>query len=90
MMRLAFVCVLLILTNTVMLGQSNPIPLLNQPLVPASAAPGGKGFTLTINGTGFTSNAEVYWNGSLRPTTVVSPKLCTPETVPRWERPTLP
>jgi len=72
MKRPAFVSVLLILTNTLLLGQSNPIPLLSQPLVPASAAPGGKGFTLNINGTGFTSNAEVYWNGSLRPSTVVS------------------
>jgi hypothetical protein len=53
-------------------GQSNPIPLINQPMVPASATPGGNAFTLTINGTGFTSTAAVYWNGSLRPTTVVS------------------
>jgi len=64
------ICVLL--ASTLALGQSNPIPLVNQPLVPASAAPGGAGFTLTINGWGFTSTAEVYWNGSLRPTTVVS------------------
>jgi hypothetical protein len=61
-----------LLASTLALGQSNPIPLINQPLVPASAAPGGSGFTLTVNGTGFTSTAEVYWNGSLRPTTVVS------------------
>ncbi len=53
-------------------GQSNPIPLINQPLVPASAAPGGSGFTLTVNGAGFTSTAAVYWNGSIRSTTVVS------------------
>jgi hypothetical protein len=73
MKRLGLACAFLILVSTMMLGQSNPVPVINQPLVPASAAPGGKGFTLTINGTGFTSTAEVYWNGSLRATTVVSP-----------------
>ncbi len=51
----------------------NPIPLLIQPLVPASVAPGSGAFTLTVNGAGFTSNATVYWKGSLRSTTVVSP-----------------
>jgi hypothetical protein len=72
MQRLGSVCAFLTLASCLMLGQSNPIPLINQPLVPASAAPGGKEFTLTINGTGFTSTAAVYWNGSLRPTTVLS------------------
>ena len=66
-----FVLVCLLLVSALALGQG-PVPLLYQPLVPATAAPGGKGFTLTINGAGFTSAAEVYWNGSLRPTTVVS------------------
>ena len=64
-----FVCVLLV--SALALGQG-PVPLIYQPLGPASAAPGGKGFTLTINGAGFTSTAQVYWNGALRPTTVVS------------------
>jgi FG-GAP-like repeat/Abnormal spindle-like microcephaly-assoc'd, ASPM-SPD-2-Hydin len=49
-----------------------PIPLINQPMVPASVAPGSGAFTLTVNGTGFTTNSVVYWNGSLRPTAVVS------------------
>src|SRR5579863_201548 len=66
------ICIYVLLASALALGQSNPIPLINQPLVPASAAPGGAGFTLTVNGWGFTSTAEVYWNGSLRPTTVVS------------------
>ncbi len=70
--RLGLVSIFLILAVSPMLGQSNPIPLINQPLVPASAAPGGSAFTLTINGTGFTSTAAVYWNGSIRPTAVVS------------------
>jgi hypothetical protein len=66
-----FVLVFLLLVSALALGQG-PVPLLYQPLVPASAAPGGAGFTLTINGAGFTSTAQAYWNGSLRPTTVVS------------------
>jgi len=33
-------------------------------LSPDSATAGGPGFTLTVNGAGFTSGAEVQWNGS--------------------------
>jgi hypothetical protein len=66
------ICICVLLASALALGQSNPIPLVYQPLVPASAAPGGAGFTLTVNGWGFTSTAAVYWNGSLRTTTVVS------------------
>ena len=69
--RLHLACVFLILVSTTMLAQS-PVPLINQPLVPASVAPGSSGFTLTVNGTGFGSNAAVYWNGSIRSTTVLS------------------
>jgi VCBS repeat protein/FG-GAP repeat protein len=50
----------------------NPIPLINQPLVPDAVKPGGVGFTLTVNGTGFVSGAVVKWNGSPRTTTFVS------------------
>jgi hypothetical protein len=66
-----FVCIGVLLVCGLGWGQ-NPIPLINQPLVPASVAPGSGAFALTVNGTGFTSTATVYWNGSLRPTTVVS------------------
>jgi FG-GAP-like repeat len=55
-----------------MLAQSNPVPFITQPLIPASVAPGSGGFTLTVNGTGFGRNAVVYWNGSIRSTTVLS------------------
>ncbi len=51
---------------------TNPVPLINQPLVPAAAVPGGAQFTLTVNGTGFVSGAVVKWNGSARTTTFVS------------------
>ncbi len=51
---------------------ANPVPIINQPLVPGSAAPGGAAFTLTVNGTGFVSGSTVNWNGSPRTTTFVS------------------
>jgi hypothetical protein len=66
-----FVCMFLLLACLLVSAQ-NPVPLLNQPLIPATVAPGNGAFTLTINGSGFTSVAAVYWNGSLRSTTVVS------------------
>jgi predicted dienelactone hydrolase len=49
----------------------NPVPLINQPLVPDAAKPGGAAFTLTVNGTGFVSGSVVEWNGSARATTFV-------------------
>src|SRR5580704_16365582 len=46
-------------------GQSpNPVPLINDPLVPISVAPGGAAFPLTVNGTGFVAASVVNWNGS--------------------------
>jgi len=51
---------------------ANPVPLINQPLVPEAVKPGGAGFTLTVNGTGFVSGSLVNWNGSARDTTFVS------------------
>jgi len=48
------------------------VPLINQPLVPTSAAPGGPGFTLTVNGTGFTPESVVEWNGAALFTLVTS------------------
>jgi hypothetical protein len=49
----------------------NPVPLL-YPIVPATAAPGGPAFTLTVTGAGFVSGSAVYWNGSVRTTTFVN------------------
>lgn len=48
------------------------VPLVAQPLVPDAAAPGGGGFTLTVNGSGFVSGSVVNWNGSTRTTHFVS------------------
>jgi len=54
------------------LAQGNPIPLINSPLVPASAPPGSPSLVLTVNGTGFVSGAVVNWNGSALSTSFVS------------------
>jgi FG-GAP-like repeat/Abnormal spindle-like microcephaly-assoc'd, ASPM-SPD-2-Hydin len=61
-----------IATCVVVVAQSDPVPLINQPLVPVSAKPGNKGFTLTVNGTGFVVGAVVEWNGAERLTEFVS------------------
>lgn len=50
----------------------NPVPTINQPLVPDAIAPGSSGFVLTVNGTGFVSDAVVNWNGKPRATTFFS------------------
>ena len=39
-------------------------------LVPNNATAGDPAFTLTVNGSGFTSNSIVYWNAATRPTTL--------------------
>jgi hypothetical protein len=53
-------------------AQANPVPLVDEPLVPVSVGPGGPGFRLTVNGTGFVPSSTVKWNGSPRTTTFVS------------------
>src|SRR5271167_966362 len=50
------------------MAQSNPVPVINQPLIPVTVKPGQKGFTMTVNGSGFASAAVVNWNGSSRTT----------------------
>jgi hypothetical protein len=68
-------------TGAGVLAQSNPVPLINDPLVPASAVPGISGLTLTVNGTGFVSGAQVEWNGAALATTFMSSSQVT-ATVP--------
>jgi hypothetical protein len=63
---------LLWLTLSAAAMAQNPVPLIDQPLVPGTVQPGGAGFTLTVNGTGFVSGATVHWNGSPLATTFVS------------------
>jgi hypothetical protein len=71
MKSIGVVCVLAVCCGFAM-GQLGPVPFIDQPLVPGVVAPGSAGFTLTVNGAGFTPNAELYWNGSIRTTTFVS------------------
>ena len=52
------------LLTTLSLAQTNPVPFVNQPLVPTAINPGGSSFTLTVNGTGFVSGSVVQWNGT--------------------------
>jgi len=65
-------CLATILISAIALAQSNPVPLVNQPLLPASVKPGTRGLTLTVNGTGFSSSSIVNWNGSTRITQFIS------------------
>lgn len=62
----------IITVGTGALAQHSPVPFVNQPLSPTSIAPGQAAFTLTVNGTGFASDAAVNWNGSPRATTFIS------------------
>jgi len=72
----ASIAIIAILTGVTLFAATaaaqNPVPFTNQPLVPDAVAPGGAGFTLTVNGTGFVATSVVNWNGSPRATTFVS------------------
>lgn len=59
------------------LTPGNPIPFVSQPLIPEAAAPGGPGFTLTVNGTGFLSGATVNLNGTALSTAFVNSRQLT-------------
>ena len=50
---------------------ANPVPFLNQPLVPTAVSPGSAGTTLNINGTGFVAGATVDFNSAPLATTFV-------------------
>src|SRR6185503_19257294 len=50
----------------------NPVPFLNQSLVPLAAVPGASSFTLNLTGTGFASGAAVNFNGAQLATMVVN------------------
>ena len=49
----------------------NPVPFLNQPLVPTAVSPGASGFTLSVSGTGFVSGAAIDLNRTPLGTTFV-------------------
>jgi len=83
MKSLRFLYPLVILASTLTSAQTNPVPFINQPLVPNAVAPGGSEFHLTVNGTGFVSGSVVNWNGNALATTFVSSSQLT-ATVPAW------
>ena len=49
----------------------NPVPFLNQPLIPTAVSPGSPGFTLNVSGTGFVSGATIDFNHVALATTFV-------------------
>jgi uncharacterized repeat protein (TIGR01451 family) len=51
---------------------ASPVPQIDQPLIPASTAPGGAALTLTVHGVGFVPASVVNWNGTARSTTYTS------------------
>ena len=53
-------------------GLPNPVPMVNQPLLPTSIMPGTPGMSVTVNGSGFLPVSVVYWNGTPRVTTYIS------------------
>ncbi|MGA8702058.1 MAG: FG-GAP-like repeat-containing protein [Candidatus Sulfotelmatobacter sp.] len=59
----------------------NPIPFLNQTLVPTAVSPGSSEFTLNVSGTGFVSSATVNFNRTALATTFVDSEHLT-ATVP--------
>ncbi len=42
----------------------NPVPFLNQPLVPAAASPGSSNFSLLLSGTGFVPGAGIDFDNT--------------------------
>ena len=81
MNKSCFFCLALLLVGTLAQAQSDPVPFLNQPLVPTSVAPGGPAFTLTVNGIGFASTSVIDWNGTPLQTVFVNDSQLT-ATVP--------
>ncbi len=51
---------------------NNPAPIIGQPLIPSSVAPGSSAFTLKVFGTGFTTSSIVRFSGNALSTTFAS------------------
>lgn len=58
-------------SNSLTIDVVNPVPTVTT-TTPTSAAVGGQGFAMTVNGTNFVPGAAVQWNGNNRVTTFVS------------------
>jgi hypothetical protein len=63
-------------TNAFTVIEPNPAPTIGS-LAPATAVAGSGPFPLTVNGTGFVNGAQVLFNGTALPTTLVSPTQLT-------------
>ena len=72
MKQLVFYVTILFFGTAPFLFAANPVPFVDQPLVPAKVSPGAPPFTLTVNGAGFVPTSVVRWNGASLPTTFVS------------------
>lgn len=75
MKRTPLVSLLLVVFSSFLMAQSNVVPLIYQPLLPASVAPGHAAFVIRVRGTGFVSGAVVKWNGNALKTKFVSNSL---------------
>ncbi len=69
----------LLFASAAMMAQSNPVPLIYQPLFPASVVPGHAAFVLKVRGTGFQSSSVVNWNGRPLKTKLISASLLEAE-----------
>src|SRR5713101_8360146 len=72
---LAIVALGIIVVNAMscqVIAQTNSVPFVSSPLVPAAVMPGSPGFILTVNGAGFTTASAVKYNGGSLATHFVS------------------
>jgi hypothetical protein len=72
MIRIERFALVTMVLGAMAMAQSNPIPLVNQPLVPDAAKPGTSALPLTVHGSGFIPHSVVKWNGRIRKTHFVS------------------
>lgn len=72
LLALVVLCLLVLPGTNLLAASANPVPLVNQPLVPSSVPPGSPNLTLTVTGSGFVSNSVVNWNGLPLSTSFVS------------------
>ena len=74
-----FLSLFLLFASAAMMAQSNAVPLIYEPLFPASVAPGHGALALRVRGTGFQSTSVVYWNGKSLKTKLISASLLEAE-----------
>jgi hypothetical protein len=65
-------CAIFVFCAVTAIAQSNPVPLVYQPLIPASIEPGHASFVVTLHGTGFVPGAVVFASGEPLDTIFIS------------------